>query len=276
MRNIIPLSLLIILLIGCNETKKSTPLKLDDVYFSSADTLEYSIDNEGTLIGEDALKNTFSLTFWNTDTLMLWGNQPLNKHLYLLNFKSGKAHKVKTTTHATQEDPILGKLELTAIEPSLFRDNINLDIAVIPNTKNIDFKLVDTHIITDEQTRKEMDQRLKTTANLASLSNELNKAAVSRLPEMHVAKNKHIEVTIASYRSSDGSTSGPRFAIYNDLVYPLTGACSLQKFTTYTINGIFYIKTGTRCCNCGEVEDLIYKINDNELSLDYSDKSRSI
>ncbi len=74
------------------------------------------------------------------------------------------------------------------------------------------------------------------------------------LPKVHKFSMYDQEAMIATYsrgKLSDGNTPTPRVLLLNDRVYPLNGWCSFDEIAVFSLNGLYYICSGSACCDCG-------------------------
>ncbi|WP_159523899.1 hypothetical protein [Sunxiuqinia indica] len=279
MRNII-ITFGLIVLISCNSNSKSDSEQTQDVYIPETDTSIYESSTVEKIIEENKPQTNYSLTYWDSDTLNLWGHQPLDKHLFLINFNSGQVHKAKTTLHISKEDEIIDLIELTKIEPAIFEDKRDLDLAIFSDKEMIDFKLLKFENLNNESLSSEIDSLIRETSMIDSLlkinGNELDNSVITSTPIISELKIDNVDIKIATYMIFDNSTTGPRIAFLNGKIYPISGQCSFKELIPYLIDNELYIKTGASCCDCGIVIDKIYKITNDSILLKFNDGSQSM
>lgn len=78
-------------------------------------------------------------------------------------------------------------------------------------------------------------------------------------------QNKNIYV-LEMHISSENN--GPRFVVIGNSVFGLTGACSFPVFSSFELNGKYFLYTGSFCCGCG--------INGEELFLITADSVTTV
>lgn len=279
MRNII-ITFGLIVLISCNSNRKSESEQTQDVYIPETDTSIYESSTVEKIIEENKPQTNYSLTYWDSDTLNLWGHQPLDINLFLINFNSGQVHKAKTTLHISKEDEIIDLIELTKIEPAIFEDKKDLDLAIFSDKEMIDFKLLKFGNLNNESLSSEIDSLIRETSMIDSLlkinGNALDNSVITSTPIISELKIDNVDIKIATYMIFNNSTTGPRFAFLNGKIYPISGQCSFKELIPYLIDNELYIKTGASCCDCGIVIDKIYKITNDTILLEFNDGSQSM
>jgi hypothetical protein len=93
------------------------------------------------------------------------------------------------------------------------------------------------------------------------------------VPQLHQFSLPEFNVIIASYDEFPDNLNyacGPRVIIINDRIYPLTGWCSYRTFDVFRLNGQYYVKSGSCCCECGITIMELFRITPNGLVKVYS------
>ncbi|MFB9272885.1 MULTISPECIES: hypothetical protein [Flavobacteriaceae] len=266
-------------MISCNSNKKSDSEQTQVVYIPETDTATYESSRVEKIIEENKQQTNYSLTYWDSDTLNLWGHQPLDKNLFLINFNSGQVHKAKTISHISKEDPMADFMDLTIIQPSIFKDKKDLDLGMFSEKEEIDFKILKFEDINDKKISVEIDSLIRKTSMIDSLlsinGEKLDNSVITSKPIISGLRTENVDIKIVTYMIFDNSTTGPRFAILNGKIYPISGQCSFKEIIPYMIDNELFIKSGASCCDCGIVIDKIFKVTNDSITLEFNDGSQS-
>ena len=247
-------SILIILDVAChnNSTDNNKPL-LDSVSIAA----KHLIDSTKTDTSLFCLVTNFN------DTLTLFGKFELNKNVTLIDNSAGRVYETKTLSyHAVLESDWEPYVEtLIGTQPNKknnivfgFFGNKPKDYHVIPKN-NLD-NPVQIHKMDSLITNSENYDKLLKDVGWETNDSRLNKATIE-LMEFNVEGKK---IFIVTYKLSD--CIGPRFAVINNTVFPLTGPNSLEHINAFVMNKTFYIETGSGGCNSGEVGYQIFELTE--------------
>jgi hypothetical protein len=83
------------------------------------------------------------------------------------------------------------------------------------------------------------------------------------MPKVHRYPIPRMETFIVSYNTLLGEldiVSGPRAIVINGIVYPLTGWCSHRYMRAFSLDGEYYLESGSHCCECGISIQELFKI----------------
>lgn len=222
----------------------------------------------------------FRLTQWMLDTTMLYGKYPLNETVYYLDDSTGLSYKAKTILHHSHwDESISDTVVYTMTEPMFFPNPQKINVAIQSDTA-LDFTLLKSTSVKNTESVEYYDSIIRASGLLDSIQvadgKNYNKLNFQIHNDIRNVVYNDFSFMIVSYLLFDGTTSGPRFIVLNDKVYFLTGLCSFQDFSIFTINGHLLVKTGTSGCDSAILIDQIFEIRKDGIFEIFSDSSRSM
>jgi hypothetical protein len=220
---------------------------------------------------------SFALTYWQNDTLFLFGKFEPEKTITLINNKDRMLFETKTKSIITTKSDIMGEIWLTRIatQPKiekcksfdycLFSEKPS-DYSVINPMENLNIPIEKI----DSLIRKTnlLDLLLEKSGQKQSMEYSIGRS----LPSISTFNINNSFLTIVSYRYFD-SPNGPRIVYYKDNLFPLTGQCSFNYIFIYRLNSKYFIQTGSSCCGCGYIVFQVFEITNQSIELIYNDDS---
>jgi hypothetical protein len=229
-------------------------------------------------------KPAYALIYTIGDVIYLFGKFNLNEVVTLIDNKTGYMFETATTSYHTENSENFGQFVLTKIknQPETYKgsDFIAMFIKKPDDYRNIDIeKTKDKDLINkiDKLIRKSNYLETLLDKNVGGFITEVNLKNIT--PDVFMFKCGNTSVNIATYKFKPETNYplafGPRLAVVDDIVFPLTGPCSYEEFYVFYLNSKYYIETGAHCCVCGVTGVEIFEIADNKVLNVFSDYSYS-
>ncbi len=261
-----------ILIISCNNSsKKNIPQQQNDLI---PETSNYHDDT--TKIKQIE----YALIISNRDSICLYDIYELGKTVTLINFDSGLLFETSTYAYTKYESEFESKV-LTRIKDQPSKSITGESIAYF-RKKPTDFVLIETEDINNYILSKSIDSLIRKSSLIDSLllQNKCSEgyeyySLKGALPSLTSLKYKDNRIIIATYEMFKGVV-GPRLVIFNDnKVVPLTGQCSFEFLSYYSMSGKYYIYTGSGGCECGINAIEIFEVKPDTIIRTFQDYSFS-
>ena len=261
-----------VIIISCNNSlKQRIPQLQNDLFPESSN---YHVD---TIIIKQI---EYALIVHNRDSVCLYDTYELGKPVTIINFDSGLLFETSTFAYTKYESEFESKV-LTTIKDQPSNSITDESVAYF-SKKPSDFILFETEKINNYILSKSIDSLIRKSSLIDSLllhnkcSEEYEYSSLNGvLPSLIGLSYKDNRIIIATYEMFEGVV-GPRLAVFNEnKVVPLTGQCSFEFLSYYSMNGKYYIYTGSGGCECGINAIEIFEIKSDTIVRTFQDYSFS-
>jgi|WetSurMetagenome_2_1015567.scaffolds.fasta_scaffold335333_1 hypothetical protein len=261
-----------VLIISCNNSlKKNIPQQQNDLVPESS-----NYHDDTTKIKQIE----YALIVSNRDSVCLYDTYELGKTVTIINFDSGLLFETSTYAYTKYESEFESKV-LTRIKDQPSKLITGESIAFF-GEKPSDFILFETEKINNYLLSKSIDSLIRKSSLIDSLLLH-NKCSEGNeyyslkgvMPSLTGLRYQNNRIILATYEMFEG-VPGPRLAVFNEnKVVPLTGQCSFEFLSYYSMNGKYYIYTGSGGCECGINAIEIFEIKPDTIVRIFQDYSFS-
>ncbi len=224
---------------------------------------------------ESKTEFAFALEDLEAKALVLSGEYPLNAEVFLLHKTKNRYCKAITRKHDRWAEL---DASFTTLDAAHCGPPKSYSVAVFNPVS--DYKVVSLQSLSKEETLK-LDRLVRQSAEPGKLSGKAQEL-VSGIeyrplekftPKAYKFRNANNKGMIVSYR--EGDEVGPRFIIFGNSVYGLTGWCSYKYLRAFILNGALYLDSGSMCCGCGITIMELFRIEENKVTIVHEDGNLS-
>ncbi|NMM47893.1 hypothetical protein [Marinigracilibium pacificum] len=221
-------------------------------------------------------KVQFGSIYTDNNTYYLYGDKPLNKKVYLVSLDNGSFISTKTTKRKIINDEVFETINVTCLDLPENTDISLYDLAVFSDNEDFSFKLLPINIIENKEIEAEVRNQIKN----QNFNYLMRYYKVSNSHEFDSLKLEQLTIngapTVIATQYKDQYNFGPRYLYSGDQLTVLNNQCASSNLTAFIINGNTLLRSINYCCQCGEIIELIHKIEGNNISIEYIDGSQSM
>lgn len=218
------------------------------------------------------LYKKYSLTYYQNDSLCLYGKYALGTDVTILDFDKKEVIHSKTIGYDVSElggldQEVLTKLTAWPKNADTYKDYI----AILSNKENI--KFLEAKEINSKELHAKIDSMLKIDNPLKNFS-EMDSAFVKTTVTIEEVVANTFTFHIISIRGEFYETkmTGPRMILLpNGKLKEMTGPCSNEDLDIYSIDDNVYIHTSGGSCGSDDIGYHVIKITPSKVEIIYSD-----
>jgi hypothetical protein len=214
------------------------------------------------------------------NSVSLYGHYPLKRKAYLLAKDQNQICEVITAEHRKYQGEA-NYFSFTTLKVLPTCPRVGYSVAVFEPVSN--YQIVAFQPISDASSISSLDILVRNSSATKELSTKAQDLVAGDedyplndlFAKVHRFECANVQGYIVSYAKGEKYSYGPRFVVFGDSVHAFTGWCSYPYMRAFMLNNIFYIESGSYCCNCGITIMELYKIEQNKVTLVHSDASES-